>query len=205
MKVLIINGSPHESGNTRTAIDEAIKVFEENGVDVHLMNIGNKDVRGCTACYSCGKTGKCVFNDAVNEAADILRDANGLIVATPVYYASANGTVVSFLDRLFTSSKFDKTMKVGASVAVARRGGITATFDQLNKYFAFSGMPIVSSNYWNGVHGRVKGDAEEDAEGLQTVRVLANNMIFLMKSIELGKKEYGLPPKEDKIITNFIR
>ena len=205
MKVLIINGSPHELGNTRIAIDETAKVFKENGVDVIIMNIGTKQIRGCTACYSCGKTGKCVFDDCVNEAAEILKDCNGLIVATPVYYASANGTLISFLDRLFTSSKFDKTMKVGASIAVARRGGITSTFDQLNKYFAISGMPIVSSNYWNGVHGRAQGEADSDDEGLQTMRTLATNMIFLMKSIDLGEKEFGLPKREDKIFTSFIR
>ena len=205
MKVLIINGSPHEFGNTRIAIDETVKVFKENGVEVKILNIGTKQIRGCTACYSCGKTGKCAFDDGVNEAAEILKECNGLIVATPVYYASANGTLVSFLDRLFTSSKYDKTMKVGASIAVARRGGITSTFDQLNKYFTISGMPIVSSNYWNGVHGRAQGEAESDKEGLQTMRTLAGNMIFLMKSIELGAKEYGLPQKEDKVFTSFIR
>ena len=205
MQVLIINGSPHEFGNTRIAIDEAVKVFSENNVDVKIINIGTKQIRGCTACYSCVKTEKCVFDDGVNEAANILKDCSGLIVATPVYYASANGTLISFLDRLFTSSKFDKTMKVGASIAVARRGGITSTFDQLNKYFTISGMPVVSSNYWNGVHGRAQSEASEDIEGLQTMRTLANNMVFLMKSIELGTKEYGLPKKEDKIFTSFIR
>ena len=205
MKVLIINGSPHEFGNTRIAIDEIVKIFKENSIDVEIIGIGTKQIRGCTACYSCGKTGKCIFEDGVNKTADILKECNGLIVATPVYYASANGTLISFLDRLFTSSKFDKTMKVGASIAVARRGGITSTFDQLNKYFTISGMPVVSGNYWNGVHGRTNGEANMDEEGLQTMRLLANNMVFLMKSIELGIKEYGMPPKEDKIFTNFIR
>ncbi len=205
MDVLIINGSPHESGNTRIAIEETIKVFKENDVNVHLINIGPKPIRGCISCNSCAKTGKCVFDDAVNEAAEIFKNCNGLIVATPVYFASANGSLVSFLDRLFYSSNFSKTMKVGASIAVARRGGISATFDELNKYFTISGMPIASSNYWNGVHGRAPGEATEDEEGLQTMRTIANNMVFLMKSIELGIQKYGLPKAEEKTFTNFVR
>ena len=205
MDVLIINGSPHESGNTRIAIEETIKVFKENDVNVHLINIGSKPIRGCISCNSCAKTGKCVFDDAVNEAAEIFKNCNVLIVATPVYFASANGSLVSFLDRLFYSSNFSKTMKVGASIAVARRGGISATFDELNKYFTISGMPIASSNYWNGVHGRAPGEATEDEEGLQTMRTIANNMVFLMKSIELGIQKYGLPKAEEKTFTNFVR
>ena len=205
MKVLIINGSPRKGGNTSLAIEEAVKVFAENGVETEIIEIGTQVVRGCIACGSCYKTGRCAFNDIVNETAEKFEKADALLVATPVYYASANGTVVSFLDRLFYSTHFDKTMKVGAGIAVARRGGTTATFDIINKYFTISGMPVASSQYWNGVHGREKGDCLADGEGLQTVRTLAKNMTFLMKSIALGKEKYGLPEKEKPIRTNFIR
>ena len=205
MKVLIINGSPRKGGNTSLAIEEAVKVFAENGVETEIIEIGTQVVRGCIACGSCYKTGRCAFNDIVNETAEKFEKSDALLVATPVYYASANGTVVSFLDRLFYSTHFDKTMKVGAGMAVARRSGTTATFDIINKYFTISGMPVASSQYWNGVHGREKGDCLADAEGLQTVRTLAKNMTFLMKSIALGKEKYGLPEKEKPIRTNFIR
>lgn len=205
MKVLFINGSPRKGGNTSIAIDEMVKVFKEEGIESQILEIGNKAIRGCIACYSCSKTGKCAFDDGVNEAAKIFEQADGLVLATPVYYASANGTIISFLDRLFCSTSFDKTMKVGASIAVARRGGCSATFDELNKYFTISGMPVASSQYWNSVHGRQKGEATQDLEGLQTMRTLARNMAFLMKSIALGKKEFGLPEKEKVTPTNFIR
>jgi multimeric flavodoxin WrbA len=203
-KVLIINGSPRAEGNTSIAVKEMEKVFEENGVEVETVNIGNKAVRGCVACGSCAKNGKCVFDDVVNELAPKFEAADGLVVASPVYYASANATLVACLDRLFYSTHFDKTMKVGASVVCARRGGCSATFDELNKYFTISGMPVASSQYWNSIHGRLKGEAEQDKEGLQTMRALARNMTFLMKSIALGKKEYGLPEKESRVSTNFI-
>ncbi|MBQ2528095.1 MAG: flavodoxin family protein, partial [Spirochaetales bacterium] len=170
-----------------------------------VMQIGNKAIRGCIACGACAKAGKCVFDDDVNKAAAILREADGLVIASPVYYASANGTLISFLDRLFQSAKFDKTMKVGASVAVARRGGCSATFDELNKYFTICGMPVASSQYWNSVHGRMKGEALKDEEGLQTMRTLASNMAFLIKSIALGKEKYGIPQKEEWKPTHFIR
>ena len=205
MKVLIVNGSPHSNGNTAIAIEEMKKVFSDEGVEVEVLHIGNKAIRGCVGCGSCYKTGKCAFDDEVNKAADILRECDGLVLASPVYYASANGTLVSFLDRLFYSSHFDKTMKVGASIVVARRGGISATFDELNKYFTISGMPVASSQYWNGVHGCAQGEANDDAEGLQTMRTLARNMTFLMKSIALGKEKFGLPEKEERVSTNFIR
>lgn len=205
MKVLLINGSPRKGGNTSIAIDEMVKVFKEEGIESEILEIGNKAIRGCIACYSCSKTGKCAFDDGVNEAAKIFEQADGLVLATPVYYASANGTIISFLDRLFCSTSFDKTMKVGASIAVARRGGCSATFDELNKYFTISGMPVASSQYWNSVHGRQKGEATQDLEGLQTMRTLARNMAFLMKSIALGKKEFGLPEKEKVTPTHFIR
>ena len=205
MKVLINNGSPHAKGNTSVAIKELEDTFTKEGIDTEIVQIGNKDIRGCMACGSCGKTGKCVLNDAVNEIAEKFEESDGLIVASPVYYASANGNLISLLDRLFFSSHFDKTMKVGASVAVARRGGCSATFDQLNKYFTISGMPVASSQYWNSVHGAAAGEAKEDGEGLQTMRTLAKNMAFLIKSISLGKEKYGLPEKEERIGTNYIR
>ena len=205
MKVLMVNGSPHPNGNTAAALAEMQKVFEAEGVETELLQIGNKAIRGCVACGSCRQKGKCVFDDAVNEAAPIFEAADGIVVGTPVYYASANATVVAFLDRLFFSASFDKTMKVGASVAVARRGGCSATFDELNKYFTISGMPVASSQYWNSVHGLVPGEAMQDAEGLQTMRTLAKNMTFLMKSIALGKEKFGLPKAEEKVATNFIR
>ena len=205
MKVLLINGSPHSEGNTALALREMERVFEAEGVKTEVLHIGNGAIRGCTACGGCAKTGRCVFEDAVNQAAPKLEASDGLVVATPVYFGSANGTVVAFLDRLFYSTHFDKTMKVGVSVVVARRGGLTATFDELNKYFTISGMPVASSQYWNGVHGRAPGEAAQDAEGLQTLRTLARNMTFLMKSIALGKEAYGLPEKEAPARTNFIR
>lgn len=205
MKVLMVNGSPHPNGNTATALAEMQKVFEAEGVETTLLQVGNKAVRGCVACGSCREKGKCVFDDAVNEAAPLFEAADGLVIGTPVYYASANATVIAFLDRLFFSAPFDKTMKVGASVAVARRGGCSATFDELNKYFTISGMPVASSQYWNSVHGLVPGEAEKDAEGLQTMRTLARNMTFLMKSIALGKEKFGLPKQEEKVATHFIR
>ena len=205
MKVLIINGSPRVGGNTSIAIEEMVKVFADEGVETEVVQVGNQDIRGCVACGSCYKLGKCVFDDAVNELAPKFQEADGLVVASPVYYASANATLIACLDRLFYSSHFDKTMKVGASVAVARRGGASATFDELNKYFTICGMPVASSQYWNSVHGREKGEASEDAEGLQTMRTLARNMTFLMKSIALGKEKYGLPEKEPWAPTHFIR
>ncbi len=201
----MINGSPRPNGNTFTALSEIGKALESNGVQFEIVDIGNKAIRGCIACGSCGKTGKCVFDDEVNAVAEKFKDCDGLIVGSPVYFANAAGTLVSFLDRLFMSSKFDKTMKVGACVCVARRGGITATFDQLNKYFTISGMPIASSNYWNGVHGAAPGESEKDAEGLTTMRTLGNNMAFLIKAITEYKQKNGIPAKEPQIRTNFIR
>ena len=181
------------------------KIFAESGVEVETVAVGNRDIRGCIACNSCGKTGKCVFDDLVNELAPKFEAADALVVASPVYYASANATLIACLDRLFYSTSFDKTMKVGASVVCARRGGCSATFDELNKYFTISGMPIASSRYWNSIHGRMPGEAEQDAEGRQTMRVLARNMVFLMKSIALGREQFGLPEKETPIATHFIR
>lgn len=205
MKVLLINGSPRKDGNTAIALNEMERIFAAEGIETETVQIGNKDIRGCVACGYCYENGRCVFNDVVNDLAKKFEEADGLVAATPVYYASANATLIACLDRLFFSTGFDKTMKVGASVAVARRGGCSATFDELNKYFTISGMPIASSQYWNSVHGREPGEANKDAEGLQTMRILARNMSFLMKSIALGKEAYGLPETEPWQPTHFIR
>ena len=207
MKVLLINGSPRQSGHTALALAEMAKIFAENNIEAEILQVGNQAVRGCIACGRCRKEklGKCAIDDIVNEAALKFAECDGLVIGSPVYYASANGTLISFLDRLFYSSAFDKTMKVGASVVVARRGGLSATFDELNKYFAISGMPIAPSQYWNSLHGSAAGEAEGDAEGLQTMRTLARNMSFLIKSIALGKEAFGIPEKEAKISTSFIR
>ena len=204
MKVLIINGSPRVNGNTTIAVREMEQTFAKEGMEVETVQIGKQDIRGCIACGSCGINGKCVFDDAVNQLAPKFEEADGLVIASPVYYASANATLIACLDRLFYSTSFDKTMKVGASVVCARRGGCSATFDELNKYFTISNMPIASSQYWNSIHGREKGEAEMDEEGKQTMRVLARNMTFLMKSIALGKKTYGMPETEEHVATHFI-
>lgn len=205
MKVLMFNGSPRENGNTALALKEMENVFHTQGIEVKTVQIGKEAIRGCMACYSCKRTGKCVIDDIVNVIAKDFEECDGIVVGSPVYYASANGTLISFLDRLFYSTSFSKTMKVGASVAVARRGGCSSTFDELNKYFTICGMAVASSQYWNSVHGRNIGEAVEDAEGLQTMRTLANNMVFLMKSIALGKEKFGLPEKEEPIATNFVK
>lgn len=205
MKVLMINGSPHKEGNTYIALHEMEKIFTEAGIETEILHVGNKDIRGCIACGSCAKNGKCVFDDIVNETAAKFEECDGLVVGSPVYYASANATLVAFLTRLFYSTHFDKTMKVGAAVVAARRGGLSSTFDELNKFFTISGMPVASGQYWNSIHGREAGEAAQDAEGLQGMRTLARNMAFLMKSIEFGKKTYGLPEKEEFQRTNFIR
>ena len=205
MKVLMLNGSPRKDGNTSIALREMAQVFAQEGIECETVQVGQKNVRGCIACNKCGQTGKCVFDDIVNELAPKFQEADGLVVASPVYYASANPTLVALLDRLFYSTHFDKTMKVGTSVVCARRGGCSATFDELNKFFTISGMPIASSTYWNSIHGRLPGEAQQDEEGKLTMRTLARNMSFLMKSIALGKETYGLPAKEPRVATNFIR
>ena len=203
-KVLIITARPRAGGNTAIAVREMETVFRENGVEVTTVQIGGKAIRGCIACGKCAETGRCVFDDAVNELAPLFEQADGLVVASPVYYASANATLIACLDRLFHSTRFDKRMKVGASVVCARRGGCSATFDELNKYFTISGMPVVSSQYWNSIYGREPGEAELDEEGRQTMRVLARNMTFLMQCIELGKRTFGLPETEPHLWTHFI-
>ena len=205
MKVLIINGSPRENGNTSLALSEMEKVFAKENFETETLQIGQMDIPGCKACGACSSLGKCVIDDIVNEAAEKLNESDGLVIASPVYYASANGTLISFLDRLFFSNSHDLRMKVGASVAVARRGGLSATYDELNKYFGISEMPIASSRYWNSVHGAREGEASGDLEGLMTARVLAKNMAFLMKSVALGRERFGLPEPEKRVGTNFIR
>ena len=204
MKVLILNGSPRVGGNTAIAVEEMVAAFRKEGVETEVVSVGSKAIRGCIACGACAEKGKCVFDDVVNELAPKFEEADGLVVASPVYYASANATLIACLDRLFFSTGFDKTMKVGASVVIARRGGCSSTFDELNKYFTISGMPVASSQYWNSVHGREKGVAKKDLEGRYNIRVLARNMAFLMKSIALGKEAFGLPETEEHPWTHFI-
>ena len=205
MKILMINGSPRVGGNTSIALDEMAKVFAKNGIEYEIIQVGNMAIRGCAACRYCHDHGKCAFDDIVNVAAEKFKECDGLVIGSPVYYAAANGTLVSFLNRLFYSSSFDKTMKVGAAIAVARRGGTSTTFDELNKYFTICGMPVASGQYWNSVHGRDTGEAVSDEEGLQNMRTIAENMSFLIKSIALGKEKFGLPEKEPRKTTSFIR
>lgn len=206
MKVLMLNGSPKANGNTATALEEMKKVFDREGVEVEVVHVGHLLIRGCLACGTCYKNKKCAIDDdIVNELAEKLAECDGMVVGSPVYYAAPNATLVALLDRLFYSSRYDKRGKVGAAVVVARRGGCTAAFDQLNKYFTICGMPIATSQYWNLIHGAKPGEAAGDAEGLQTMRTLAENMVFLMRSVALGREKYGLPPEEKQLRTNFIR
>ena len=205
MRVLMINGSPKANGNTAAALREMEKIFTAEGVETEIVHVGNQAVRGCIACGKCAEAGRCVFDDIVNETAPKLEACDGLVVGSPVYYASANAALVAFLTRLFYSTHFDKAMKVGAAVVAARRGGLSAAFDELNKFFTISGMPVASSQYWNSIHGRAPGEAAQDEEGWQTRRTLARNMTFLMRSIALGKEKYGLPEREAPLRTNFIR
>ena len=202
-KVLLLNGSPHVHGCTATALEEMIKVFEEEGVETELIQVGIKDIRGCVACGSCSLTGKCVFDDLVNEVAAKFEKADGLVVGSPVYYGSPNGTILSFMDRLFYSTEFSKQMKVGAAVVSCRRGGNTASFDALNKYFTISGMPVASSTYWNQVHGFTAEDVKKDLEGLQTMRNLARSMSFMIKAFADAKEKYGYPVFERDSFTSF--
>ena len=205
MKVILINGSPNAKGCTYTALEEVSKTLKSEGIETEIIHVGHKDIRGCIGCRQCKTKGKCVFNDIVNDIAPKFKECDGIVIGSPVYFASANGTLVSFIDRLFYSMTADKTMKVGAAVVSCRRGGNSATFDELNKYFTISQMPIASSQYWNMVHGNSPEEVQQDLEGLQTMRTLGKNMAFLIKSIALGKEKYGLPEIEAKIATNFIR
>ena len=203
MKVLLLNGSPHIHGCTATALDEMIKTFTEEGIETELIQVGNKSIRGCVSCGSCEKNGKCVFDDLVNETAPKFEAADGLVVGSPVYYASPNGTILSFMDRLFYSTSFSKHLKVGAAVVSCRRGGNTASFDVLNKYFSISNMPIATANYWNQVHGFSAEDVKKDLEGLQTMRNLARNMSFMIKAFADAKEKYGMPAIEAGAFTSF--
>lgn len=205
MKVLMLNGSPRPQGNTYTALHEMEQIFQQEGVETELIHVGDRDIRGCIGCRKCKETGKCVFDDLVNETAEKFKACDGLVVGSPVYYASANATLVAFLTRLFYSTPFDKTMKVGASVVAARRGGLSATFDELNKFFTISGMPVASGQYWNSIHGQTPGQAAQDIEGMQGMRTLARNMTFLMRGIALAREKYGLPEREAPTFMNFIR
>lgn len=205
-KVLLINGSPNPKGCIWRALKEVEDTLAKDGVEAEIIQVGNKDIRGCIACLQCRKIGKCVFDDIVNEVAGKLEEADGIVIGSPVYFASANGTMISFLDRLFYSTPYSKAWKVGAAIASARRGGTTATFDELNKYFTINQMPIASGQYWNAVHGYTAEDVEKDEEGLQQMRTLAHNMAFLIKAIQLGKDQIGLPdPEKERKLTNFIR
>ncbi|MBQ9742988.1 MAG: flavodoxin family protein [Ruminococcus sp.] len=204
MKVLMINGSPRAKGNTAVALEEMKKVFESEGIEVEILHVGGQSIRGCIACGACHEMGKCVYDDIVNDSIKKFEECDGLVVGSPVYYASANATVMAYLTRLFYSTNFSKTMKVGAAVVAARRGGLSSTFDELNKFFTISGMPVASGQYWNSIHGSKPGEAEQDEEGLQIMRTLAKNMTFLMKSIALGKEKFGIPEKEATVRTNFI-
>lgn len=205
LKVLLLNGSPRKDGNIALALGEMEKVFAGLGVEYETIRLGREDIRGCIACESCRRTHRCVFNDIVNEIAVKFEAADGLVIGSPVYYGSANGTLMSALQRLFYSTHFDKSLKVGASVVSARRSGCTATFDELNKFFTLSNMPVATSQYWNNIYGWEPGEGRVDAEGMQVMRVLARNMVFLMKSIALGKEQVGLPEEENRVWTNFTR
>ena len=204
MKVLMLNGSPAARGCTYTALSEVAGTLNENGVETEIVHVGHLQIRGCLNCGKCSELGKCVFDDIVNEIAAKLAEADGFIIGSPVYYASANGTLSALLDRLFFSNHTDLSMKVGACVVSARRGGCSSTFDQLNKYFTISGMPVAPSQYWNSVHGFTPDDVRKDEEGLQVMRALGRNMAFLIKSIALGKEQFGLPKKEKRLWTHFI-
>ena len=205
MKVLLINGSPHANGCTFTALNIVAEELQKNGIETEIVHIGNKDIRGCIACGKCAELGHCVFNDMVNEVASKFEQADGLVVGSPVYYAGPNGTLTNLLDRLYFSTPFDKRMKVGAAVVSARRGGTTAAFDRLNKYFTISEMPIASSRYWNMVHGHTPEDVMKDEEGCQIMRILGRNMAFLIRAIAAERERNGLPEKEVVRYTNFIR
>ena len=205
MKVLLINGSPNARGCTYTALSEVASTLEKEGVETEILHVGQKDIRGCIGCRKCKQTGKCVFDDIVNETAQKFEAADGIVIGSPVYFASANSTVISFITRLFYSTQFDKSMKVGAAVVSCRRGGASATFDEINKFFTISGMPVASSQYWNSGHGNTAEEVRQDLEGMQVMRTLGRNMAFLVKSIALGRAQYGLPEKEPRVATNFIR
>lgn len=205
MKALLLNGSPHANGCTYTALNIVAKELENNGIETEIVHVGHKNIHGCIACGKCQEIGKCVFDDIVNEMAPKFEKADALVIGSPVYYAGMAGTMNSFLDRLFFSTHFDKRMKVGAAVCSARRAGTTATFDQMNKYFTISEMPIASSRYWNMVHGFSAEDVMKDEEGVQCMRILGRNIAFLVNAIAAEKEKKGLPKQEEVTFTNFIK
>ncbi len=206
MKALLLNGSPNAKGCTYTALSIVAEELEKNGIEAEIVHVGHKDIHGCISCGRCAELGHCVFNDIVNEVAPKFEAADALIVGSPVYYASPNGTLLACLDRLFFSTHFDKRMKVGASVVSARRAGTTAAFDVLNKYFTISEMPVASSRYWNMVHGFSAEDVLKDEEGCQVMRILGRNVAFLVRAIRAERDRAGLPLQDDEIhFTNFIR
>lgn len=204
MNVLLINGSPHAKGCTYTALSEIEKTLQEQGVDTEIIHVGHQDIHGCIACNKCAELGHCVFNDLVNETAPKFERADGIVIGSPVYYAGISGTLKSFLDRLFYSAHCDKRMKIGAAVTSARRAGTVASFDIINKYFTISQMPVVSSFYWNMVHGNTPEEVLQDKEGLQCMRQLGRNMAFLLRAISAEKQRNGLPEQEERVWTNFI-
>ena len=203
-KVILLNGSPHPKGCTAAALDEMIKVFEKEGIHTEFIQVGGKTIPGCMSCGRCRELGRCVMDDLVNEVAGKLMEADGMVIGSPVFYGSPNGTLLSLLDRLFFSMEGrSKHMKVGASIVSCRRGGNTATFDVLNKYFTISGMPLAPSTYWNQVHGHTAEDVKKDLEGLQTMRNLARNMVFMIRSFADAKEKYGYPREERDVFTSF--
>lgn len=203
MKVLILNGSPNENGCTARALREVEKVLLAEGLETEFVTVGNKKISGCVSCYGCRKGGGCVIQDDLNELYEKFRESDGLLVGSPVYFAGANGTLIAALDRLFFGCGFDRSLRVGAAVVSSRRAGSTTAFDEINRYFTISGMPVASSTYWNEVHGRSAADVDKDLEGLQTMRNLGHNMAFLIKSIALGKEKFGTPEKESGAFTSF--
>ena len=206
MKVILVNGSPHKNGCTYTALSEVAGALNKEGIDTEIFWVGNKPISGCIACKGCLKTGKCVIDDTVNEFIEKAKEADGFIFGSPVHYAGASGAITSFMDRAFYHKADNYQGKPGAAIASCRRGGASATFDQLNKYFTICSMPVVSSQYWNMVHGNTPDEVKQDLEGLQTMRTLGRNMAWMLKCIEAGKKAgINFPEHEEKIATNFIR
>ena len=204
MKVLLINGSPHKEGCTFTALSEVADTLNKNGIETEIYHIGVKPIAGCIACRKCHETGKCVFNDEVNELSIRLNEFDGIILGSPVYYAGPSGQMCAFCDRLFFSNFGKFAGKLGAAVVSCRRSGATASFDRLNKYFTMNNMPVVSSQYWNMVHGHTPDDVKKDKEGLQTMRTLGQNMAWLLKCIEIGKKNgINRPEYEPITFTSF--
>lgn len=204
MKILLINGSPRKDSNTELALNEVAKSLNGENIETEIITLGN-DIKGCMACTACYKLGKCVIDDIVNEVAEKFKEADGIVIGSPTYYASTNGSVISFLDRLFYSASYDLSMKVGAAVCIARRAGTDTNFDVINKYFTISNMVVVGSQYWNNAFGRTQGEASKDEEGMQTMRRLGKNIAFVVKCLNDGKQKYKINFSEERKITNFIK